>query len=195
MNIIKTVIPDVKIIQPQVYGDERGFFVESFSAQKYAEALGVDENAFLQDNISRSDKGVLRGLHFQNAPHAQGKLVSVLSGRVFDVVVDIRPESLTYGQHVSITLTPPTHDDETGQWSWQQFWVPPGFAHGFLALEDNTLFTYKCAHSYYAPEHDAGILYSDPALRINWPLKKYNIDTLIVSDKDKEQLSLNKFKR
>ncbi len=183
MHIEETKIPDVKIIRPRVFGDDRGFFVESFSAQRYAQALGVSEDAFVQDNLSQSDKGVLRGLHFQRAPHAQGKLVSVLSGKVFDVAVDIRPDSQTYGQYVSIILTPPTRNKDTGEWSWQQFWIPPGFAHGFLSLEDDTLFAYKCT-DVYAPECDSGIMWNDEDIQVQWPCAEHGIDAPRISDKD-----------
>ncbi len=182
MNVITTQIDGVKVVVPQVFGDARGFFVESFSAERYAEALGVSPDAFVQDNISQSAKGVLRGLHFQKAPHAQGKLVSVLAGRVYDVAVDLRVSSPTYGQHVGIELAPPSYDAKSGTWSWQQFWIPAGFAHGFVALEDQTLFVYKCAHSTYAPASDAGIRWD--SLDIAWPLEEHGIDVPLVSDKD-----------
>ncbi len=184
MDIRETTLPDVKIVLPRVFGDARGFFVESFRAAQYAQALGVREEDFVQDNLSRSAKGVLRGLHFQKAPHAQGKLVGVLAGAVFDVAVDVRPDSPTYGKHVSITLTPPRYDAASNTWTWRQFWIPAGFAHGFLALEDNTLFAYKCAHSYYAPASDAGVRWNDPALAIPWPYKEYGIAQPLLSDKD-----------
>jgi len=183
MHVQDTAIPDVKMITPQLFGDARGFFVESFSAARYHKALGVAPAEWTQDNLSHSDKGVLRGLHFQKAPHAQGKLVSVLRGTVFDVAVDMRPDAPTYGQHVSIILTPPTRGAD-GAWHWQQFWIPPGFAHGFLALEDNTLFAYKCAYSPYVPDADAGVRYDDPDIGIAWPLEAYDIDSPIVSAKD-----------
>ncbi len=183
MNVISTDIADVVIVEPRVFGDARGFFVESFSAARYHEALGVAPTEWTQDNLSHSDKGVLRGLHFQRAPHAQGKLVSVLRGSVFDVAVDMRPDAPTYGQYVSITLTAPTRTED-GAWHWQQFWIPPGFSHGFLALEDNTLFAYKCAYSPYVPDADAGVRYDDPDIAIAWPCAEHGIETPCVSDKD-----------
>ncbi len=182
MNKIETEIDGVYVIEPRVFGDVRGFFVESFSAERYAEALGVSPNAFVQDNLSRSAKGVLRGLHFQKAPHAQGKLVSVLAGRVYDVAVDLRIHSSTYGKHVGIELAPPSYDAENNVWSWRQFWIPAGFAHGFVALEDDTLFAYKCAHNIYAPTSDAGVRWN--SLDIMWPFAEYGIDAPCISDKD-----------
>ncbi len=188
MTIEKTTINGVKIIRPKVFGDERGFFVESFEQSRYKEVTGQDLN-FVQDNISRSKKGVLRGLHFQRDPHAQGKLVSVLSGRVFDVALDIRPDSPTYGQYESLELTPP-QVDEDGNWQWVQFWVPPGMAHGYLTLEDDTTFTYKTT-DVYAPESDGGIMWNDPDMGIVWP----DIDDqVIVSQKDQQNPLLKDIK-
>jgi dTDP-4-dehydrorhamnose 3,5-epimerase len=182
MDIHNTSIEGIKIIRPQLYGDQRGYFVESYAVERYSEVLGK-EVSFVQDNISRSMSGVLRGLHFQRDPHAQGKLVSVLSGRVFDVAVDLRTQSKTFGQHVSIELTPP-HQKPDGSWFWEQFWIPPGFAHGFLTLEDDTLFAYKCTHA-YVPEADGGLLWNDPELGIKWPTTEGM--KITVSDKDQEQ--------
>jgi len=184
MNIQYTTIEGVQIIKPQVFGDERGFFVESFERERYREITGQNID-FVQDNVSQSKKGVLRGLHFQRAPHAQGKLVSVLAGRVFDVAVDIRKDSSTYGQYESIELTPP-YRDESGQWQWVQFYIAPGLAHGFLTLEDDTIFAYKCT-DIYAPESDGGVMYNDPQIGIKWPELDVEI---IVSDKDKKHLGL-----
>jgi len=170
MKVEETNIPDVKIITPDVFGDERGFFVESFSKKRYKQEVGITED-LVQDNFSSSQKGVLRGLHYQNMPHMQGKLVSVPRGRVFDVAVDIRKESSTFGQYVSVELS--------GE-NKKQFWIPQGFAHGFLTLEDNTLFTYKCT-DYYAPEADAGIMWNDTDIAIKWPKLDINF---IISEKD-----------
>ena len=184
MKYKKTKIDGPVVIYPDVYGDERGFFVESFQTEKYADILG-GKYEFVQDNISHSQKGVLRGLHFQTEPYAQGKLVSVLSGSVFDVAVDIRPGSKTFGEYVSVTLNAPTRDKK-GVWRWTQFWIPPGFAHGFLSLEDDTLFVYKCTN-FYAPKADAGLMWNDETIAIEWP----NIETdFIISPKDKEHKNL-----
>ena len=144
-------------IEPRVYGDERGFFMESWSRKVFAE-IGIDHD-FVQDNHSRSAKGVLRGLHYQD-PVRQGKLVRVASGRAWDVAVDIRRGSPTYGQWAAVELTAERKN---------LFWVPPGFAHGFLSLEDGTDFLYKCTN-YYAPEHEHAIRWDDPDLAIAWPL-------------------------
>lgn len=164
-------IPDVKLITPEVYGDDRGSFVETFSQRLYCEILGI-KVGFVQDNVSKSHKGVLRGLHFQEDPYAQGKLVSVLCGSVYDVAVDLRPGSVTFARYVAATLSATTR---------QQFWIPPGFAHGFLALEDNTVFVYKCTQ-YYHPDVEDGINYADRYIDIDWP----HLDVPItVSDKDK----------
>ena len=157
MKQVDTNLPEVKIVEPKVFGDDRGFFFESWSGRTFAEA-GIDAD-FVQDNHSRSAKGVLRGLHYQ-IRQAQGKLVRVTAGRVFDVVVDIRRSSPRFGQWTGVELTA---DNK------RQLWVPPGFAHGFLSLEDGTDFLYKCT-DYYAPEHDRAILWSDPAIGIEWPL-------------------------
>lgn len=191
MNIIATAIPDVKILDPRVFGDERGFFVESFQEERYGAALAGPDGVpvrFVQDNVSRSDKGVLRGLHFQRAPHAQGKLVAVLTGAVWDVAVDIRPGSPTYGQHVAVELTAPTRNAE-GVWHWRQFWIPPGFAHGFLALADGTTFVYKCT-DVYAPDCDGGLLWNDVILAIPWPLAAHGIGRPQLSAKDAVQPTL-----
>lgn len=184
MKSEQTAIDGPFIITPDVYGDDRGFFVENFNTGRYADIIG-DDVVFAQDNISRSKKGVLRGLHFQRDPFAQGKLVSVLSGSVFDVAVDVRRDSPTYGQYVHVTLRAPEMSDE-GMWQWQQFWIPPGFAHGFLALEDDTTFAYKCTNL-YAPEHDAGVLWNDPEIGIVWP----EIDgEYLISEKDTQHPTL-----
>ena len=177
MNFIRTNIPDVIIIEPTVHGDHRGYFVETFRADKLEAFLGYKLN-FGQDNESKSSKGVLRGLHYQLAPHAQTKLVRVISGRVLDVAVDIRRNSPTFGQHVAVELTA---DNK------KQLLVPRGFAHGFVVLEDDTIFAYK-VDNYYSPECDRGIAFNDPALNIDWILKT---EELKLSAKDTTQPKLN----
>ena len=177
MNFIRTNIPDVIIIEPKVHGDHRGYFVETFRADKLEAFLGYKLN-FGQDNESKSSKGVLRGLHYQLAPHAQTKLVRVISGRVLDVAVDIRRNSPTFGQHVAVELTA---DNK------KQLLVPRGFAHGFVVLEDDTIFAYK-VDNYYSPECDRGIAFNDPALNIDWILKT---EELKLSAKDTTQPKLN----
>ena len=157
MNIVPCAIPGPLVIEPRVFGDERGFFMESWNAATFA-AAGLDL-AFVQDNHSRSQKGVLRGLHFQN-PGAQGKLVRVVAGAVFDVAVDLRRSSPHFGQWVGVELSAANR---------RMFWVPEGFAHGFLTLEDGTDFLYKCTAP-YAPEHEHSLAWNDPAVAIEWPL-------------------------
>lgn len=174
MQVIRTDIPDVCIIEPDVFGDERGFFMEIFQEQRYTDALGlaVDER-FVQDNVSVSKvRGTLRGLHYQAPPFAQGKLVQVFQGTVLDVAVDIRFGSPTYGKYVAVELS---------ALNKRQFFIPRGFAHGYLTLTDNALFTYKCTNI-YSKEHDRGVLWNDPAIGIDWPIK----DGLILSDKDQQ---------
>ncbi len=177
MNFIRTNIPDVIIIEPTVHGDHRGYFVETFRADKLETFLGYKLN-FGQDNESKSSKGVLRGLHYQLAPHAQTKLVRVISGRVLDVAVDIRRNSPTFGQHVAVELTA---DNK------RQLLVPRGFAHGFVVLEDDTIFAYK-VDNYYSPQCDRGIAFNDPALNIDWIVKS---EELKLSAKDTTQPKLN----
>ena len=177
MNFIRTNIPDVIIIEPTVHGDHRGYFVETFRADKLEDFLGYKLN-FGQDNESKSSKGVLRGLHYQLAPHAQTTLVRVISGRVLDVAVDIRRNSPTFGQHVAVELTA---DNK------KQLLVPRGFAHGFVVLEDDTIFAYK-VDNYYSPECDRGIAFNDPALNIDWILKTEEVKR---SAKDTTQPKLN----
>lgn len=157
MKVLPTEIPGVLIIEPKVHGDARGFFLETFHAERYKEA-GIP-GPFVQDNYSRSVKGTLRGLHFQE-PQPQGKLVQVVAGAVFDVAVDIRKGSPTFGKWVGVELSA---DNK------RQFWVPPGFAHGFYVLSESADFQYKCT-SLYAPQYDAGIAWNDPDLAITWPL-------------------------
>lgn len=157
MKIIATALPEVILIQPKVFGDERGFFLENYQAQRYVEA-GLPER-FVQDNHSRSAKGVLRGLHFQRQ-YPQGKLVYVTSGIVFDVAVDIRKDSPNFGKWVGVTLTADSH---------QQLYVPPGFAHGFCVISDLADFHYKCTE-YYHPEDEGSVRWDDPELSITWPI-------------------------
>ena len=156
MEVIKTPIEGLLVINPKIFGDDRGHFFESWSKESFAEN-GLDLD-FVQDNQSLSSKGVLRGLHFQNPPFAQGKLVRVIKGSVLDVVVDIRKESSTYGQHFSIELN---EENKT------IFWIPPGFAHGFITLKDDTVFTYKCTGVYNSASEEA-LLWSDNDLNIDW---------------------------
>ena len=157
MNVIPTAIPDVLIIEPKVFGDERGFFYETYQEARY-KAAGITAD-FVQDNRSRSTQNVLRGLHFQKTK-PQGKLVTVTQGRVFDVAVDLRPDSSTFGLHESVLLT--------GE-NKVQFYIPPGFAHGFCVLSETADFQYKCT-DYYDPTDESGLLWNDPALGIAWPL-------------------------
>ena len=177
MQFTRTKIHDVIIIEPKVHGDDRGYFVETFRADKLEEFLGFKLN-FGQDNESKSSKGVLRGLHYQLPPHAQTKLVRVIQGRVLDVAVDIRRNSPTFGQHVSVELSA---DNK------KQLLVPRGFAHGFVVLEDDTIFAYK-VDNYYSPECDRGIAFDDESLNINWILNK---EELKLSAKDTTQPKLN----
>lgn len=160
MNVIKTAIPDVLIIEPKVFGDERGFFFESFNQAKFEAAVGRKVN-FVQDNHSKSAKGVLRGLHYQN-PNPQGKLVRVTQGEVFDVAVDIRPSSKTFGRWVGEILSAENK---------KQLWIPEGFAHGFLVLSDTAEFLYKTT-DFYAPEYEGCLRWDDPLLSIKWPLNE-----------------------
>lgn len=159
MNVIKTAIPDVLIFEPKVFGDERGFFFESFNHKLFEEAVGYPVT-FVQDNHSKSSKGVLRGLHYQLPPHAQGKLVRCVAGEVFDVAVDIRKSSPTFGQWVGAHLS--------GE-NKRQLWIPEGFAHGFVTLTDTAEFLYKTT-DYYAPLFEASINWNDNDIAIEWPL-------------------------
>ncbi|MBT3621983.1 MAG: dTDP-4-dehydrorhamnose 3,5-epimerase [Flavobacteriales bacterium] len=167
MEIIKTPIEGLLVIRPKIFGDDRGHFFESWSKESFTKN-GMDLD-FVQDNQSLSSKGVLRGLHFQNPPFAQGKLVRVIKGIVLDVAVDIRKDSPTYGQHFSIKLS---EKNKT------IFWIPPGFAHGFVTLEDDTIFTYKCT-GVYNKESEGALLWSDKDLNIDW-----GVENPLVSDKD-----------
>ena len=170
INVIETNISGVLIIEPKVFGDVRGYFLESYNAKEFAEKTGLDIT-FVQDNESRSHYGVLRGLHFQQPPYTQSKLVRVVKGRVLDVAVDIRKGSPTYGQHVSCELTEDNH---------RQFFVPKGFAHGFCVLSDDAVFQYKC-DNFYAPQADGGINILDDSLGIDWGIP---FDKAILSEKD-----------
>jgi len=167
MNVVRTKLNDCVIIEPQVFGDERGFFLETFQTDRYAELAGITL-PFVQDNHSRSSKAVLRGLHYQKTK-PQGKLVRVVRGEVYDVAVDIRQGSPTFGQWEGVILS---EENKT------QFWVPPGFAHGFLVLSDTADFEYKCT-DYYYPSDEGSIMWDDPDLNISWPIKYPKL-----SDKD-----------
>lgn len=157
MKVIETALPGVLIIEPKIFPDSRGFFVETYNKERYV-ANGMDVD-FVQDNLSYSSRGVLRGLHYQN-PHTQGKLVYVLQGEVWDVAVDIRHGSPQFGQWTAVTLS---------SGNKKQFYVPPGFAHGFCVLSETALFTYKCT-DFYHPECDGGFRWDDPDLGIDWPV-------------------------
>ncbi len=170
MKFLPQIIPDIILIEPTLHGDERGYFAESFRQDLFNDALGKRIN-FIQENESKSSKGVLRGLHYQVAPFSQSKLVRVIEGAVLDVVVDIRKSSPTFGQHLAIELTA---DNK------RQLFVPQGFAHGFVVLSDTATFIYK-VDSYYAPEYERGIAFNDQDLKINWQLKS---ELLKLSNKD-----------
>ncbi len=159
MKVLETVLPGVLIIEPKVFGDARGFFLESYQAERYRQ-LGI-AHTFVQDNHSRSARGVLRGLHFQRS-RPQGKLVSVSRGSVYDVTVDINPASPTCGQFVAVELNDENH---------RQLWIPPGYAHGFCVLSDIADFQYKCT-DYYIPEDEGGLLWNDPQVNIPWPIEQ-----------------------
>ena len=175
MQVIKTSIPDVLILEPNVFGDDRGFFFESYNQQTFQNLTGVKAN-FVQDNHSKSDANVLRGLHYQ-IEQAQGKLVRVTAGEVFDVAVDIRRQSATFGKWVGVLLSAENK---------RQLWVPPGFAHGFVVLKDNTEFLYKTT-DYYAPQHERCIRWDDPAIGIEWPIAQ----APILSGKDQFGVALS----
>ena len=171
MAIIKTDIEGVFIIEPKIFGDERGYFYESYNKERFEEETGIVTN-FVQDNQSKSSYGVLRGLHFQKPPHAQSKLVRVVKGAVLDVAVDIRKGSPTFGKHVAVELTENNH---------LQFFIPRGFAHGFVVLSEEAIFQYKC-DNLYAPESEGSIIWNDPDINIDW---KVDADKIILSEKDK----------
>ncbi len=175
MKVLPTPIEGLTLFQPDVYGDHRGFFVETYQAERYIKT-GLNAE-FIQDNQSRSTAGILRGLHFQN-PHGQGKLVRVSRGSVFDVAVDIRSGSPTFGQSFSVVLDDVKH---------LQLYIPPGFAHGFCVLSETADFCYKCTE-FYSPENEATILWNDPALKIDWP-----VESPILSTKDQQALPLAEF--
>ncbi|MGL4544203.1 MAG: dTDP-4-dehydrorhamnose 3,5-epimerase [Plesiomonas sp.] len=177
MNVIKTAIPDVLIFEPKLFGDERGFFFESFNQQLFELAVGRAVT-FVQDNHSKSTKGVLRGLHYQLPPHAQGKLVRCVAGEVFDVAVDIRKSSPTFGQWVGVHLS--------GE-NKRQLWIPEGFAHGFVTLSETADFLYKTTN-YYAPQSDRSIAWNDATLGIDWQVSGADI---LTSAKDSAASSLN----
>jgi len=181
MNIIETPIKDLLVFEPKVWKDSRGYFYESFS-QKVFEQAGISVS-FVQDNQSFSQKGTLRGLHAQANPFAQGKLVRVIQGSVVDVAVDIRKNSATYGQHFAIELSGENH---------QQLWVPPGFLHGFLTLEDDTIFTYKVTN-YYDKASEIGVMWNDPTLNIDWAAY-LDTNEILLSDKDLVLSSFADFK-
>ena len=175
MQVVQTAIPDVLILEPKVFGDDRGFFLESFNQQTFQNLTGIKAN-FVQDNHSKSAANVLRGLHYQ-IEQAQGKLVRVTSGEVFDVAVDIRRQSATFGKWVGVLLSAENK---------RQMWIPPGFAHGFVVLKDNTEFLYKTT-DYYAPQYERCIRWDDPAIGIEWPVSQ----PPILSVKDQQGLLLS----
>lgn len=179
MNVVKTDIEGVLVIEPRVFGDARGYFFESFNARDFAVQTGVDVH-FVQDNESRSCHGVVRGLHFQRPPYAQAKLVRVVEGCVLDVAVDIRRQSPTYGQHVSAVLSAENH---------RQFFIPKGFAHGFAVLSETAVFQYKC-DEYYHPEAEGAIAWNDPTLAIDWHLAASEV---LLSEKDSHHPLFNNF--
>lgn len=177
MAVIKTDIEGVLIVEPQVFGDERGYFFESYNEERFRAETGLDIR-FVQDNESKSRKGVLRGLHFQREPYAQAKLVRVVRGKVLDVAVDIRKGSPTFGKHVAVELSGDNH---------RQLFIPKGFAHGYVVLEDDTIFQYKC-DEFYHPEAEGGIAWNDPEIGIDWLLPESEI---ILSEKDKNRPTLS----
>jgi len=175
MNVVRTAIPDLVILEPRVFGDERGFFMENWNARDFRAALGLDAT-FVQDNHSRSKRGVLRGLHYQ-IRQPQGKLVRAARGRVFDVAVDLRRSSATFGNWVGVELSDENH---------RLLWVPPGFAHGFLVLSEEADFLYKTT-DYYAPQHERCLVWNDPDVAIDWPLA----GEPVLAAKDRAGLRLN----
>ena len=173
MLVIKSKIEGLLLLEPVLHGDERGYFMESFSERDFEAQTGLKVR-FVQDNESRSRKGVLRGLHFQKEPYAQAKLVRVVRGKVLDVAVDIRPESQTFGKYVATELSGENH---------RQMFIPKGFAHGYVVLEDDTVFQYKC-DEYYHPEAEGGIAWNDPQIAIDWGVAENEV---ILSEKDKHR--------
>lgn len=180
MKIIETEIQGLFIIEPDVYGDSRGYFFESFNKKRFEEQTGINVD-FVQDNESRSTYGVVRGLHFQRPPHAQAKLVRVVSGRVLDVAVDLREGSPTYGKHVAVELSGENH---------RQVFIPKGFAHGFSVLSEEAVFQYKC-DDYYAPETEGAVAWDDPDIAIDWRIPA---DDMILSERDKKHPRLSELK-
>lgn len=176
MAVIKTAIEGVFIIEPTVYGDERGYFFESYNEERFRSETGIDVH-FVQDNESKSKRGVLRGFHFQRPPHAQAKLVRVVSGTVVDVAVDIRTGSPTYGKHVAVELSEDNH---------RQLFLPRGMAHGFVVKSDEAIFQYKC-DNYYHPESEGGIAWNDPTIAMDWGVAEADIT---LSDKDRHNPTL-----
>lgn len=168
VRVTETEIEGVLILEPRVYTDERGYFMESYSRERYETICGT---TFVQDNESRSSYGVVRGLHYQRDPHAQAKLVRVIVGRVWDVAVDLRPDSPTYGKHIAVDLTADNH---------RQFFIPRGFAHGFCVLSDVAVFQYK-VDNYYHPDSEGAVAWDDPTLAIPWPIRP---EEMILSEKD-----------
>jgi dTDP-4-dehydrorhamnose 3,5-epimerase len=175
MKVVQTDIPDVLLIEPRVFQDERGFFLESYNKRTFRDATGLDVD-FVQDNQAFSVRNVLRGLHYQ-IRHAQGKLISVVAGEIFDVAVDLRRSSPTFGKWVGVTITGSGH---------RFIWIPPGFAHGYIVLSEHAIVFYK-ATDFYAPEYERSVLWNDPTLGIRWPLE----EEPIVSDKDRRAAILN----
>lgn len=178
MEIKETKIKDLYIIQPKIFYDDRGYFFESFNENEFNEKIGKIN--FVQDNESKSTYGVMRGLHFQIPPHTQSKLVRCVKGQVLDVAVDLRKKSETYGEHVAVLLTEENHT---------QFFIPKGFAHGFVVLSDEAIFQYKC-DDFYHPECDGGIAINDTDLNIDWQI---DLNNIILSEKDKNRVKLNNF--
>jgi dTDP-4-dehydrorhamnose 3,5-epimerase len=178
MKAIKTKIKDLLIFEPAVFGDDRGYFFESFNNELF-NTLADKEVNFVQDNQSMSGANIVRGLHFQNPPFAQGKLVRVIKGEVIDVAVDIRKDSPTYGEHVSVRLS---------EENKLMFWIPPGFAHGFSSLKEGTIFSYKCTN-YYNKESEGSLAWDDTDLGINW-----EVENPIISEKDKNSVAFNELK-
>ena len=176
MNLVKTDIEGVVILEPRVFGDERGYFFESFSQREFKELVG--EVTFVQDNESKSSYGVVRGLHYQLPPYTQAKLVRVVEGEVLDVVVDLRKNSATFGKHVAVVLSAENK---------RQLFIPQGFAHGFAVLSPQAIFQYKCDH-YYAPQYESGIQFDDPALGIDWKIPEAD---MILSEKDRKHKGLS----
>lgn len=181
-NFEKTDIEGPIIINPKVFVDERGFFLESYKKSDFLK-FGINCD-FIQDNHSKSTKGVLRGLHFQKQPYEQGKLVRCIKGSIFDVAIDIRPKSKSFGKWVAVILS---------EENKKMLWIPPGFAHGFLTLTDVAEIIYKVSHNEYSKEYDSGIIWNDKDINIIWPFLEYNIDKPILSDKDKSLKTLKDY--